>query len=120
MTDPDLLIPLQQAITAGIPDQGEAQPCHSHLKVLLYLPFRSQAQVRPPQKSLLLCCLYPPSQAQVLLVKAAVALPRAQVAHPAVKLPLPPQVQALVPPHLAAQYQHPLRCMKWRDPLGPF
>ena len=26
VTDPDLLIPLQQAITAGIPDQGGAQP----------------------------------------------------------------------------------------------
>ena len=26
VTDPDLLIPLQQAVTAGIPDQGGAQP----------------------------------------------------------------------------------------------
>ena len=71
-------------------------------QVLLSLPVRSQAQVRPPRKSLLLCCPYPkqlaktPSQSPLPAVPPVRALlrVRAQVAA-AVKHHLQQQVPSI-------------------------
>ena len=116
VTDPDLLIPLQKVITKGIPDQRDAQPSEPTPSASLSASLQPSSSETTMKRAFCCVACFPPSQVLTFSHSA-----KAQVAHPAGVKHIPPQqAQALVPPLLAAQHQHPLRCVRWNGPLGPF